>query len=260
MKKRPTASELKKQSVPKIKEQASAQIYQTTPRDKRQFGRDLYADPAPRRPRRKISYIPGEKIREEPADMPRLFIRGFGGSVKMDLLGVGVGLSEASFAYRVSDENLKDFHIHRGDIAVVDPMRSAFKTGHLILLGLNGREVLGRLEWKHRIWWVQTMDDALPERIVIINQPLYGVVVGIIRLFTPLTPVAYRGTEANFKMMPEVSGDPDQSRKGTRGTNAKPVRPDTFYNKKKRKPFLLVSEQKSPFRLSEIAEDRPHSP
>ncbi len=251
-KKRPTA--------PKVKEQASAQIYRATPRDKRQFGRDLYADPTPRQPKRKISYTPGGKIREEPADMPRLFIRGFGGSIKMDLLGVGVGLSEASFAYRVPDENLKDFHIHRGDIAVIDPVRSVFKTGNLILLGIDGREVLGRLEWTHRIWWAQTMDDALPERIAITNLPLYGVVVGIIRLFTPLTPVAYRGTEANFKMLPELSGAADQGHKRTRGTNVNPVRLNTLYTKKKRKPFLLVSEPKSPFRLSEIDEDRPHSP
>lgn len=260
MKKRPIAPKLKEKDVCKVKEQVSAQIYRTTPRDKRKFARDLYTCPAPRRPGRKISYISDGKIREEPADTPRLFIRGFGGSIKMDLLGVGVDLSEASFAYRVPDENLKDFHIHHGDIAVVDPMRSTFKTGHLILFGLDGREVLGRLEWRHRIWWVQTMDAALPERIAITNQPLYGAVVGIMRLFTPLIPVAYQGTEANFKMLPELSGAADQRHERTRGTTVKPVRLDTLYTKKKRKPFLLVSEPKSPFRLSEKDEDRPHSP
>ncbi len=252
MKKRPPAS--------KVKEQVSAQNYRATPCDKRKSAMTLSADPAPCRSRRKISYIPGGKIREEPADMPRLFVRGFGGSIKMDLRGVGIGLSEASFAYRVPDENLKDFHIHRGDIAVIDPVRSAFKTGNLILLGIDRREVLGRLEWRHRIWWVQTMDDGLPERIAITNLPLYGVVVGIVRLFTPLTPMAYRGTEANFKMLPEFSGAADQSHKRTRGTSVKPVRLDTLYTKKRRKPFLLVSEAKSPFRLSEIDEAHRHSP
>ncbi len=249
----------KRTTIPRVKDQVLTPIYPAKPRAEQNPEPNFYAAPASCSTRRRISYIPGAVSRKEPVDLPRLFIRGFGGSIKMDLRGIGVGLSEGSFAFQVPNENLQSLHIHRGDIAVVDPGRPILKTGNLILLGLDGRETLGRVERRHRIWWVKTMDDALPGRIPLTNQPLYGVVVGCVRLFTALTPVSYGGTEANFKPLQERSGKDFEHGRLSRRRDAKPSRSGTRYAKKKRAPFLLVSESKSPFCLSEVKTDQPYS-
>lgn len=163
------------------------------------------AAPAARRPAgtpsgkpQAVSYLPGGKPREEPTEIPRLFIRGFGGSIKLDLRGVGVHFSEAMFAHRVADDSLRSIHIFQGDIVLIEPVIRSLREGDLLLLELDGRTVLRRAVKRKRLWCIESADGNPAETMVLADHALQGVVVGVLRLFTELTPVKFRGTGPNY--------------------------------------------------------------
>ena len=96
----------------------------------------LFSDPVPDRLKERVSYAHGKLPLAEPVDTPRLFIHGLGGSIKLDLRGLGVAFSAAAFAHFVADESLISLDIHRGDIALVDPLRPMLRSGNLLLFDL----------------------------------------------------------------------------------------------------------------------------
>ena len=170
----------------------------------------------------------------------------------MDLAGVGVDLSEAAFAHWIEDESLQRLHIHRGDIAIIDPMAVNLRVGNLILLELDGRPAFRRLSKKGRLWFIRAAGHIRSEAVPLGTHPIYGAVIGITRLFTEVKAVKYRGTESNFKPSFERKG----SQGGTpSGNNHKPA---TLYSpsrpKKKTKLFPLIPGEPSLFSLSEMEE------
>lgn len=241
---------------PKIKESVPVTEYHTERHPHLPWARSLFGDPKRTKQRRKASYIPGTIPLDEPPDIPRLFIRGvLGGSFKMDLLGLDINLSEAAFAHWVTDESLTTLHIHQGDIAIVDPLRETLEVGNLILLDLDGRTVLRLLTRKRGVWFVEAADGTDSDPRPLLDYPLYGVALGILRLFTKVKAVVYRGTNANFKTSFERK--PSQVKVKNRGCDQPAeLRPKAFYSKSKKPKFLLAAEKASPHCFSEI-ETRP---
>ncbi len=238
----------------KIEDPICLSGYQAQRGSHEQSAKDLYADPIRSKPRRKISYIPGETPREEPAEIPRLFIRGLaGGSIKMDLRGLNIEISEAAFAHWVADESLKMLHIHRGDIAVIDSMRPVLlEERNLVLVGLDGCEVLRRLARKNRIWFLETADGMAPKPIPLVDQPLYGVVLGTIRLFTKVKARKYRGTDANFAPCRERSSSSMATSQCSGDATIKRTHSMTHYPKRKQRALILAAEEPPKYVLSEI--------
>lgn len=144
-----------------------------------------------------VSYVPSEKPRKEPSALPRLFIRGHGGSIKLDLCGVGVGLSKAVFAHFVADDSLLSLHVCPGDIALVEPAVRRIHSGNLLLLNLEGRLVIRQLEKQKRFWVLHPVGQSSERPVVLIDQGIQGVVIGFVRLFNKLRPIRYEGTDAN---------------------------------------------------------------
>ncbi len=222
---------------------------------------NLYADPVPSKPRRRINYGFGKAPREEPVEIPRLFIRGLGGSVKMDLLGIGVKLSEESFMHFIADESLRDLHVHRGDLALIDPIRHTLDVGNLVLLELPGSgAIIRRLSKRNRVWYLSKADNGNPESFPLINQPMQGVVVGFLRLTTKIKPVNYRGAEANFALAKERAHAtvPICKRAGEKPVESSPSK--TRYRKNEHRPFLLTSESKPSYPSPKTRKKAPHSP
>lgn len=189
---------------------------------------------------RAVSYLPGGSPRKEPKDIPRLFIRGLGGSIKMDLGGVGVRPSDAVFAHWVADDSLRPVHIFRGDILLIEPVIRSLQEGHLLLLELDGRTVLRRAVKKKRLWCIESVDDAAATA-VLAGHALQGVVLGVVRLFTDLQPVKFRGTEPNFRTGLELP--PTEIVKATRARPKGSQRPEC--------PYLPTAERKDPLYLVE---------
>ena len=245
MKKQPPATKIEDQTCPRA--------YRAQRRSHERSAKDLYSDPTPAKPRRKISYLLGETPREEPAEMPRLFIRGVvGGSIKMDLRGLDIELSEPAFAHWVADESLKHLHIHRGDIAVIDPMRPVLRDRNLVLVDLNGREVLRRLAKKNRVWFLETADGTKPEPVPLLDHPLHGVVLGVLRLFTNARAIKYRGTDANFAPRCERSSSSVPTNTHSREANAKSAHSMTLYPRRKQRALILAAERPPEYLLSEV--------
>ncbi len=161
---------------------------------------------------RPICYISGEKPRKEPTALPRLFIRGLGGSLKLDLRGVGVGLSNAVFAHFVADDALLPLHVCRGDIALIEPAIRRTHNGNLVLLELDGRPVIRRLRKQKHLWMLNSVDGSSDDSVLPANQGIQGVVIGFVRLFNKLRPVRYEGTDANYSPGFEVPARPRKRR------------------------------------------------
>ncbi len=158
---------------------------------------------------RAVSYIPGEKPRKEPSVLPRLFIRGpNGGSIKLDLGGVGIGFSKAAFAHLVADHSLLSLHVCPGDIALIEPAVRRVHNGNLMLLEINGQPVIRRLRREKRLWMLDLVGRGSDGSIPFAELGIQGVVIGFVRLFNEIRPVRYEGTDANFSMGFEVPVPP----------------------------------------------------
>lgn len=154
----------------------------------------------------RISYTPGVQPREEPAELPRLFIQGgSSGSIKMDLSGVGQWLCQSAFAFSVPDESLCDLHIHRGDIAIMEPHGTPAKAGDLVLAFDGEKDALRLVTAVDGILWLGAADGINKTRTLFGLFPYQGVAVGIIRLFRDQKPVPYRPQEFQLNGMPEFS-------------------------------------------------------
>lgn len=172
----------------------------------------LYIPPSSRGDRRKIYRAPKEASPTALIPPPQLSIRGSGGgSVGIDLRGIGIGLSQTAFGHWVDDESLRMMHIHRGDLAIVDCTDHVLQEGNLILLDLNGRSVLRRLRKRHRIWYLETSDGCQQSSLPLTNQPLHGVVISVIRLFSKAKPVQ-NGTTGGVKRSLATGKQPRGSR------------------------------------------------
>ncbi|MBE7158129.1 MAG: hypothetical protein INR62_06790 [Rhodospirillales bacterium] len=136
--------------------------------------------------------------------MPRLFIQGSGGSIKMDLAGVGVRLSEAVFAHMVADDSLQSIQVCRGDIALIEPVFRRLHVGNLVCLEVDGRPVLYRVRKEGQLWLVGPVSGDPSGSLLLAGQGIQGVVIGFVRLFNTLQPVRYEGTDANYSMNFEV--------------------------------------------------------
>ena len=239
----------KRQPAFKVEDQVCPIGYRVQPRSRPPDAKEFYADGQQTTPRRKVSYIPGEPLREEPLELPRLFTRGLhGGSFKMDLLGFGIGLSQAAFAYWVPDESFKD--LHRGDIAIIDPARP-FRTGDLVLAEIDGQPVLRRLRNRRRVWFLETANGVSGESgtgtMPLQDRPVQGVVLGILRLFSKVTPVRYRGTKANFSPFLERSSriqDMVRHKQAPAAINPSRI---VRYPRQKSASFLLATGPNKPY-------------
>lgn len=168
--------------------------------------------PTPVGRRRTVSYVPGVVPRKKQPEVPRLFIRNFGGSIRMDLGGVGVRLSSAVFAHMVADDSLAAIHIYRGDIAVVEPGVRRFHDGNLVMLELDGHAVLRKLKRQKRLWMMDPVDEDPTKSVVLANHGIQGVVLGFVRLFNALRPVRYEGTDANYDTGLEIPASSNRRR------------------------------------------------
>lgn len=168
--------------------------------------------PSPLGEHRAVTYILGQRPRKEPAVLPRLFIRGHGGSIKLDLGGVGMRFSQAAFAHRVADDSLLSLHVCRGDIAVIEPAVRRICDGNLVLLEVEGHSVIRRIQKRKRIRVLSPVDLGSDEVILLAGQAIQGVVIGFLRVFGALRPIKYEGTEANYSTGLEVAAPPKRGR------------------------------------------------
>lgn len=223
-------------------------------RDKR-----LQHDPKPSRPastnktRRNSSYIPGESLREEPVELPRLFIRGTGGSIKMDLGGVGIELPPESFAFTMPDESLGGLHIHAGDIAIIQPLGSKLCEDSLLMVQDGLQQTIRHLVKRGKLWFLETGDGKNTQTWPLLDQSIEGVVLGFVRLFKTIKPVSYRKPDSFYDVPRErnfrTESSSDRRHKSERGlSRAKPG-----YRTGKKSPVLLAAEGKRKARTHEAA-------
>lgn len=172
----------------------------------------------------------------------------------MDLGGLNIELSETAFGHWVSDESLKALDIHRGDIALVDPARRILEDGNLILVSLDGWEVIKRLREKNHVWYMETANGAAPQSVPLSDSPIQGVVLGVLRLFTNAKAVNFRGTGAEFGPTREQPSSAIRKSTRSRKSDAKPMRPG-----RRRRPLILAGEQSSEYRMSEVGQEPGYS-
>ena len=244
----------KGRTAPKTKAQPSAVEYGANKRAGQPAAASSHACTTSTKPQRPIRELSGEPIREEPAELPRLFIRGpVGGSFRMDLRGLNIEFSDAAFAYGVADESMREIHVHRGDIAIIDPLGS-LQPGGLLLLHLSGHDVIRRLARKKGVWFLETADGTASTAEPLQDHMAQGVVLGVIRLFADVKPVRYRGTEANFR--PSLERGTAQKKISYCSTPS--AKPQKRKGQTRRRSSVLAAEDKSPYRLSEVEEKSPY--
>ena len=240
----------KGRTAPKTKEQPSAVEYGANKRVRQPAAASLRVDMTSTKPQRPIRDLPGGPIREEPVELPRLFIRGLvGGSFRMDLRGLNIEFSDAAFAYGVADESMRKIHVHRGDIVIIDPL-GGLRPGGLLLLHLDGDDVIRRLARKKGVWFLETADGTASTAEPLRDHMVQGVVLGVIRLFADVKPVRYRGTEANFR--PSLERGTAQNKISY--CSKASAKPQKRKGQTRRRSFVLAAEDKSPYRLSEVEE------
>ena len=154
----------------------------------------------------RFSYLPAQPPRVEPAKLPRLFIRGGrGGSVKMDLSGVGIWLQQSAFAFTMPDDSLSGLDIHAGDIAVVEPGVGALKVGGLVLVYDGEKENLRQISSLQGGVRVQTANRKRVRQRSFVTCSLLGEVLGVLRLYRRLKPVPYQPEDFQYDPLPEIS-------------------------------------------------------
>lgn len=250
MKRRPAAAKSKKNRKPT----GPARSARTTqiPEAK------LYTPPLALKLHRRVSYVPGELPKEESQDAIRLFIRGAGGSIKMDLRGVGTRLSPVAFAYQVPDDLLADIRIYRDDIIIIEPFYRALHERNLVLLEVDGRSVLKQLTKKKRLWYLNSLGDSGPEPIPLVDRPLQGVVVGLVRLFTSLKPIKFRGAEACSETSFLRFGKDAENEEKSRKAKAKYKDSEAKRAINRRKELALAAEGRRKYCLSEVGKRPPY--
>ncbi len=228
---------------PRIRDQVCSQDYQAKRTATKPDAKVIYGDRHPIRSTRNINYIYGEPPRPEPPTPPRLFVRGcIGGSFKIDLLGLGVRLSPSAFSQWISDESLASIHVHQGDLAIVDPMRN-LKHRDIVMVLQDGHEVFRQLLKSRGIWWLKNLDGADSTAVPLLVLPLYGVVLGFLRLCVTSKAVNYALGEKNF-VSPERKGLGPRYKKeeASSGLNGQ-KRP---YTRRESAALILASEQAGP--------------
>ena len=229
----------KRTSTPRVADQICPPEYHAKRGVTKLDARVLYGERDPVRPARKISYIAGEPPKQEPLTIPRLCTRGLiGGSFKIDLLGLNIGLSNHAFSQWICDESLAAIHVHRGDIAIIDPMR-ILKRGDIVMVLEGGREVFRRLIKKRGVWFLMPLDDNISPATLLLRQPIYGVALGFLRLCVAAKAVNYANTEIETgnperKMLRRCCRTEDVPFVSSRGKRPypRPIQP----------PFILASE------------------
>ena len=138
----------KRISSPRISDQVCSQDYQARRAATEPDAKDVYGDRHPVRSTRKINYVTSEPPRPEPHSTPRLAVRGLiGGSIKIDLLGLNIRVSKGAFSQWIADESLASIHVHQGDLAILDPVRTP-RHSDIVMIFQDGHEVFRRLVQK----------------------------------------------------------------------------------------------------------------
>ena len=200
-----------------------------------------------------IRYFSGPKAAEEPKILPRLFVHGpSGGSVKMDLSGVGIELFPGAFSFIVPDDALRSLEIHRGDMAIVQPFDGNLEDGQLLVVSTGLEDRIGLLKREGRAWCLETAFGRNCEPMVMFEHPIKGRVIGFLRLFVPTEPVHYRPDDAHFAPPSERRGAAPR-RVASKPRRKEAAAPNNGYQRKtKAKPRWLTAETKQKPFLTEV--------
>ena len=208
---------------------------------------------------RRISYIPGVKLEQEPAQLPRLFVRGMGGSIKMDLSGLGIPLSPSAFAFEMPDESLQNLGIHRGDLAIVDLPQRSLREGDLIMVTSGPAETLRAVTKRDKIWYLHAAAGKGVTLIPLWKHAYTGIVLGFVRLFEPLKPAKYRAVIPDSDLPRERTLAECQSGQPASKPKANLTLPSQRYRTRKRRSSVLVAEPAGRLRLSELDGESGHA-
>ena len=199
---------------------------------------------------RRVSYIPGEEPKEEPVESPLLFVRGIGGSIKMDLGGLGIELSPSAFAFEMPDESLR-----RGDLAIVDSLRRTLREGDLLAVTSGTLETLRAVTKRNRIWYLHAADQEDVDLLPLWEHAYTGIVLGFLRMFEPLRAVKYQAISSKSDSNRERSSADRLGKEGARKLGKKLTCAQQRCQVGRR-PRILVRQSIQGLRLSEL-DDNP---
>ena len=131
-----------------------------------------------------INYLTGQPEPPRPYEAPRLPVQGpAGGSVTLDLSGLGIRLHGDSFAFSMPDDSLRALGIAAGDIAVIEPCRWQIREGDLLKVTIDGAETVRQVTFRRKVPFFHAGPGSEPSTDPISLYGISGVVTAVLRTF-----------------------------------------------------------------------------
>jgi hypothetical protein len=177
------------------------------------------------RTRTQVSYSASDDRRSFAQTGPlQLVVRGPNGMVKFDLPRIEPELDELAFTFVVPDDSMINASLHRGDLVVVASAVAPLANGDIVMVQINGEEVLRRVLKVGAISYLISANDNMENSIPVVSVDLLGVVVGLLRLSAKFVPTPWHRVPYDRKRLLEKRIVPSAKKIRYSKAAKKPVR------------------------------------